>query len=178
MRSSQNIPYKIKNKILLWGGSLLFVVIYQFTFKKTIALYSECREMKKRSEKLEGATMKKAKLEKEAARLDLLSGSMQANDSNVQQVLLGIVTSYCQSNGLLLKEFPQTQRSQENNCEVELNNFTVEGEFQKLLKLVYSLEQRYRIGKVASLDLRAKKDLRSKRTFLTASVYLENIKRI
>jgi type II secretory pathway component PulM len=177
MRSIKNITYKRKNKILLWGGSLLFVVIYQFTFKNTIALYSECREMKKRSEMQEGAAMKKAKLEKEAARLDLLSGSMQANDSNVQQALLGIVTSYCQSNGLLLKEFPQTQRSQENNYQIELNNFTVEGEFQKLIKLVYCLEQRYRIGKVASLDFRAKKDLRTKRTSLAATVYLQNIKR-
>jgi hypothetical protein len=177
MISLKSIPYNTKNKILLWGGSLLVVVIYQFTFKKTIALYSECREMKKRSELMEGAAMKKITLEKEAARLDLLSGSLQANDSNVQQVLLGIVTSYCQSNGLLLKEFPQTQRSQENNYEIELNSFTVEGEFQKLLKLVYCLEQKYRIAKVASLDLKTKKDLRTKKASLTATVYLQNIKR-
>lgn len=171
------MTYKKRNQVLLWGGVFLFVLVYNFTFKKTISLYFECAALEKKNMLAADAPLKIAALEKEAAGLDVLSGSQQHPDSNTQQAILGIISSYCQENKLLLKEFPETKLQKENDYLIETNSFILEGNFQKLQQLVYLLEQKYKIGKISSVDYVLKKDLRTNKKALTAAVFIQNIKK-
>jgi hypothetical protein len=173
----KNISYKKRNQVFLWGGVALFLLIYKLTFSKTIALYSECIEMEQRIERASDAPIKIAELKKQSVRLESLAGSERPDEKNLQQLILGQVTSYCQENNVLLKEFPETIIQTEKDYEVETNCFTAEGSFDKLLRLVYVLEQKSKTGKISSVDFKTKLESRTNKLKLTATVYIQNIKK-
>ncbi len=110
--------------------------------------------------------------------IDHVLGTSQRADTNVQQQLLGIVTDYCQKRDVVLREFPKTIQKTQEDYLVETNIFTVEGDFIKLLELVYLLEQKSRIGKIASVNFLSKKDFKTKSLALTATIYLQNVKKV
>jgi len=87
-----------------------------------------------------------------------------------------MVTSYCKDKPLLLKEFPKTVLKETDGFLVELNYFTVEGDFKNLLNLVYTLEQKVKVGKVASVNFMIKENIKTKRNELTATIYIQNLK--
>jgi hypothetical protein len=53
---------------------------------------------------------------------------------------------------------------------------TFEGDFIKLLKLVFQFEQKFRVGKVSSVKFSTYKDRKSKKTSLTAKLFIQTIK--
>ena len=172
-----NLTYKKKNQLMGIASVLLLFLFYWVDFADTIALHSEVNVLEKQIQLANDAPQRVVLMQNKLAELDLLPGLKQNADTSIQQELLGIVTGYCQKNGIVLREFPKTIVSQEGDYRVETNIFTVEGGFTKLLQLVYSLEQKNRIGKVASVLYNSKKDIRTKTLSLTASVYLQNIKK-
>lgn len=173
----KRFSYRKKNILLLWGGSIFLLCVYPFTFKKTIQLYSDCKTLGQKNELVAGAPARIAVLEKEALRLDRLTGTQQSADSNLQQAVLGVISSYCQEYKLLLKEFPGTVAQRENGYVIETNSFVLEGSFARLQGLVYLMEQKYKTGKVASVDYIMKKDPRTNKKSLTAKVFVQNIKK-
>ena len=95
-----------------------------------------------------------------------------------QQQLLEFVTNYCEEQHITLQEFPQPVSQEEEDYAVETNIFVVRGNFIKLLKMTYALEQEMRIGKVVAVTYASKKNLRTKRLVLTATVYLQNVRKL
>ncbi|HEY6160010.1 MAG TPA: hypothetical protein VI112_02275 [Bacteroidia bacterium] len=176
MNRFKKISYKKKNRLLLWGGLAVLFLIYKLTFSKTISLYFSCKELDQHMEMAANAPGRIDALEKESARLDRLLGKEQS-DNLTQQSLLEVVTAYCQQNNILLKEFPQTLRASEKEYTIETNYFVMEGPFQKLLSLVYRLEQKTKTGKIASVSYSTRTDLRTKERILTATVFIRNIRR-
>jgi hypothetical protein len=171
------LSYKKKNRLLLAGMILSFLTIYHYTFQKTIALYMEAGALSQKNDRASGAPQKIEALQLQAMQLDRLAGSQQQTDSNIQQGLLNLVSAYCQQNNALLKEFPQTFIQKESDYTIEINSFIVEGNFKELAGLVYELEQKNRMGNIASVDYRVKKDPRSGSRALTANVFMQNIKK-
>ena len=51
------------------------------------------------------------------------------------------------------------------------------GNFSTLINLVYLLEQKYNLGKIASVNYQLKKDFKTKEMQLTATIFLQNIKK-
>lgn len=173
----ERLNYKRKNQLLLAASVLFLLLCYFLAFKGTWALYSEVQELETQIKLANGAPQKVAIMESRLAELDRLPGLKQNADTSIQQELLGVVTEYCQKTGTILREFPKTLVSEEGDYRVETNVFTVEGGFSKLLELVYLLEQKNRLGKIASVQYNSKRDVRTKALSLTASVYLQNIKK-
>jgi hypothetical protein len=102
------------------------------------------------------------------------------NDSSVnnQQKILNIVSDFCSKYELILKDFPQPIVYTEKKYIVETSIFEVEGEFHKLLKLVYELEQVNIVGKIMSVEYEIKRNYKTKSFALSATIYLLNIKKI
>ncbi|MGZ4058661.1 MAG: hypothetical protein ACXVPU_06530, partial [Bacteroidia bacterium] len=91
--------------------------------------------------------------------------------------LLELITGYCQVNNTVLREFPKTIIFEKGDILIETNRFVVQGSFQSLLNLIYTLEQKSKIGKVASVEYQIKKEIKDKKILLTASIFLQNIKK-
>lgn len=174
----KNLTYKQKNRFLLIGIVLLAFLAYRMAFRNTISVYDEINSLEEQMKLADNAPQKAAGLQTRLEGMDQLLGRSQRSDTSVQQTLLGVVTDYCQKNSIILREFPRTIRKTEGEYQIETNFFIVEGGFIKLLELVYLLEQKNRTGKVASLNFISKKDFKTKVLNLTATIYVQNVKKV
>ena len=172
-----NLSYKKKNLFLLAATLIFALLSYSLAVKKTFILNAECKVLESQLMQASSAPKKIINLEKKMSMIDNLIGNTNQTNDPAQKTLLGIVSAYCQKNNIILKEFPKALSSRENELLIETNVFTIQGDFIKLLNLVYQLEQKNKIGKLASLKFQRKKDNETKNTTLLATVYLRNIKK-
>jgi hypothetical protein len=172
----KGMTYRKKNRLLLITGALLLLLTYMLSIRKTIEISREVTELQSQFELSSEAPGKIAQLEKQLKEIDQTLGS-GPKAGEVQQALLGFVTGYCQLENVTLREFPKAVYKEENDLVVETNMLTIEGDFIKLLKLVYLLEQEQKLGKISSVRFFLKKDTRTRTTALNACIYLQNIKK-
>lgn len=173
----KDITYKKKNQLLIVAAALLVFTIYNFSIKKTIAAHSDCATAEEQILLAKNAPAMALQLEKELLQMDAKIGTDSIQSKESGQQLLGLVTNYCQNNRTVLREFPETIITEQEKLTVETNVFIVEGSFSSLISLVYILEQRAKVGKVAGVHYQLKKDLKSKEMVLTATIYLQNVKK-
>lgn len=173
----KNLTYKKKNLALLMLTLVVLFLVYTFGIKKTIAAYSEYSENKNKMEQALNAPLMAEQLEKELIRMDAKIGNHNTREENINEALLSLITTYCQSNHAVLREFPQTSINEDGDLSVETNRFIIGGNFFTLINLVYLLEQKYNLGKVASVNYQLKKDFKTQEMQLTANVFLQNIKK-
>jgi len=172
----KNLSYKKKFRYLIIGFALLLLISWQASIKKTLVLKSECSDMEQQLSMAENAPEKIAGIKNRIAEIETRIGSNQSMEVDFQDLLLEKVSGYCKLNNLVLKEFPQTHSFSQQDYLIETNTIVVEGGFIKLLKLVYSLENDFEIGKVVSVKFTTKEDFRSKQLCLSAIIYYQNIK--
>lgn len=172
----RNLTYKKKNQLLIIVSVLALYLIYVFAVKKTIAAYSEYNTAEKQIELAVNAPAMAAQLQSQLLQMDSKIGKQNLNGQNTEQALLELITNYCQNNHAVLREFPETTIAKQGDLFIETNQFVVEGEFASLIKLVYILEQKNKLGKIASVRYQLKKDLKTKEMALTAAIYLQNVK--
>ena len=173
----ENLTYKKKNLLLGITAILLLFVVYSFGISKTIKAYQEYSESESKMKIAENAPQMAAQLEKELMIMDIKLGSQNTIGQDTAETLLSLITNYCQHNHAVLREFPQTSTANQGDMVIETNQFVVGGNFSTILKLVYILEQKNKIGKVASVKYQLKKDFKTKEMLLTASVFIQNIKK-
>jgi len=174
----KNLSYKNKNRLLFLVAFLFAIISYMLAFRKTFDLRSQCSQME--SELVIAATAPEriANLEMQLRSIEGVIGGQTDEGVDPQQQLLEFVTNYCEEQHITLQEYPQPISHQEDDYAVETNIFVVKGNFIKLLKMIYALEQEMRIGKVVAVEYKSKKNLRTKRLNLTATVYLQNVRKI
>jgi hypothetical protein len=177
MSTMKQLNYRKKNKLLLAGGILLLFVLYKISWKKTIAAYGLNKTIGEQMAQASNAPQKLALLEQQNLECDRILGTYQNTESNTQQLLLSAVSGYCQQTGLLLKEFPKSIFKQENEYMVETNYFVLEGPFSTILRLTHQLEQKNRIGKIVSVNYLVKKDNKTQKNLLDATIYIQNVKK-
>jgi hypothetical protein len=168
----KQLTYKKKNRILLICAVLMLICIYKLAVSETISCYSECGQLEEQVRQLENIPGQIQELQKK-----IRTTEIQAIEGpGKQKELLEVVSSYCEKNELVLREFPRTEKETKENLEVETSRFTVQGEFLSLLRLVYELEQKDRIGRIASVNYHLEKDQKTKVISLCADVYVQRIK--
>ena len=174
----QHLSYKNKNRLLAVGALLFAVISYVLAFKATFDLRSECAAMREELSIAAMAPQRIAKLEMQLRSIEGVIGGQTEEGIDPQQQLLEFVTNYCERERITLQEFPQAISHEEEDYAVETNIFVVRGNFIKLLKMAYALEQEMRIGKVVAVAYSSRKNPRTKRLELTATVYLQNVRKL
>lgn len=173
----KTLTYKRKNQLLIAGMIVTFLLVYVFAIKKTIAAYSDYSQAKTKVELAENAPVIAAALQKQLMQIDARIGSSDTTHQKTGEPLLELVTNYCQDHQAVLREFPQTIATVQGDMIVETNRFMVEGSFSTLINLVYVLEQKNKLGKITSVKYALQKDFKTKEMLLTATVFLQNVKK-
>lgn len=176
MNKIRNLSWKKKNRLLLVGLILTAWVIYSYAISNTLAARSSCADLQLQLDSASEAPVRIAELESELARLEAISGSTDNvnADSATHEQLLNLVSEYCESNGLTLREFVSPVRYTQQEWIVETHPFTVEGTFIGIVQLLDYLRTNVP-GKIVSADIHTKKDTKSKTTSLLVTVYVQNI---
>ena len=181
MKSLQSLTYKKKNTFLLYGSLLFAFVFYLMFVSDTLEIRSACSSLKQQLELAQDAPQKvvvyENRLKKMESQLGITATGTDSLNGDVQQALLNTVTNYCQSNSLILREFPSAIQNRENDLSVQTNIFVVEGGFVRILKLLYALEQEKTLGKVGSVDFQSRKDYKTQTFALSAKVFIQNLKK-
>lgn len=172
----KDLTYRQKNKILLVGALLLLIVCYIFAIGETVNLYGNNSKTTQKLESLKNAPQQIAGLNK---RLNFLNSRVKQyvrEDDFEQDDILVSVSDFCKRNRLKIIEFPKSTLKQKDDIVIETFNFTVEGNFTNLVKLIYDIEVVQKIGRVASLDFETQVDRRTKVKRLTVNIFLQNLR--
>ncbi|MDR1729764.1 MAG: hypothetical protein LBR52_03785 [Prevotellaceae bacterium] len=169
----EKLSYKHKYYLLLAALALLVVVMYVFAVKKTIAVIAEHNDLSGKIELAASAPQQIVAAEAQLKQMEQLV--VNENPLDFEQVLLEQVSGFCQKNGLILIEFPKTTVSGYRDYQIYTNRIVLEGGFKKMVEFIYEAEQKYNIGKIVSVQFKRTKDMRSKRLYLYAYIYFQNI---
>ena len=141
---------------------------------KTVTLRSTCNKLEQRVDSVAQLPEETSLMEEKLARIEK---NFQGDTSavNMHEELLGIVSAWCERHKLVLRDFPEQFRYRNREWDVHTHQFTVEGEFTELLRLVHLLEQEEHTGKVVSADYQSKRDPRTKNLSLVVTVYVQHL---
>lgn len=172
-----SLTYKRKFQLLLLFAALFGVLVYQTALSKTILLYRQNKALDVHLKDAEAAPGRFKQLHAKLKAIDqVVQQSQYDSTQNMHDYLLGILSSYSKQNNIFIKSFPETAFYRQGDFEIQTNIFVLQGDFIKLLQLVYQLEQKQHLRKVSSVQFQSTKDMDAGKTILTATVYLQTVK--
>jgi hypothetical protein len=163
-----------KKCYLLLSGLLLFLYIgYQFSFRDTFILRDEIKEkeqklswLKEKEKELPALRIKMAEFERAYAKND---------SSAVRDKLTSYISEFAEQNSCLVTEIPTNSSFKNENLDVQTNTFTIKGNFNDLLSLLFTLENDYTyIAKIMSAQFYAINDLQSKKRNLYLTIITQS----
>jgi len=160
----------------LIAGGIFAIVVYNVALSNTIDLAINNSELRAQITKNQDAPKQIVIVSQKIKKIEQLVGERGSEKVDIHQVLLAAVTGYVQEKGMILKDFPQPYVTTANGYVTKTAQLTVEGDFIALLKLIYFLENDYNVGKVVAVDFDTKKELRTRKRKLNATIYLQNVK--
>ncbi len=172
-----NYTYKQKNIVLI-GMAFLFVPITYFgAIKNTLSLISSCSDLEYKLIEIKDSPRELELIDNQLSEIEMHFGKIDTNQLNYQPYILETVSNYCNSNDLILKEFPEPLLYAEHDFIIETNKITLEGEFTELLKLIYLIEQTKKLGNISSLHFQTftRTAENVKQTYLSSTIYLQHI---
>ena len=173
-----NKSYKTKNKLLMIAVLFLFVLIYSFGIKKTVNTILEYKKISENYEQVQNAPKLLNDLQSKLNKINKSVDFKRENSLSSEQNILELVTKICQDSKMTLMQFPKTNKTQKGDFLVETNQFVVEGSFANLVLLVYQIEQKNKVGRVASIQYELKKNNETKKQYLIATIFIQNIKNV
>ena len=160
---------------MLLAGFFLSYSAYNLAIKKTIRAKLNLIEIKKEIKNLDELMSKINQLKKKNANYDNLVSRSYSKES-IQSFILNHVAEYCKTNNLIICEYPQPHIFQKDDYVIETNKIVLKGGFLPMLKLVYNIEQHYRVGKVTSVKYYKSYNIKKRKNELYAEIYLQTIK--
>ncbi|MEO6303100.1 MAG: hypothetical protein ABIP51_07990 [Bacteroidia bacterium] len=156
------LNYKQKCYLLFAGMVLFFIVGYKFSFSDTFTMIKEIDE---KTEKLKWLKEKEKELPALKAKMAEFEKAYTKNDSMaVRDKLTAYISDFAENNQCLVTEIPVNSSFKNDNLKVQTNTFTVKGNFNNLLSLLYLLENEYKyVAKIMSAKFYTIKDMQTKK---------------
>jgi len=170
------LTYNQKNKILLVALILFCVFAYFFSIEKTINLKREVNEQAVRLTSLNNYPQELSKNVKQLNQLNSRVKQYVRDKDFNQDEILESLSLFCRKNKMVIRSFPKSTLQEKDDFYIETHHFVVEGNYINLVKLLYQIEKKESLGRVASVKFSSKMDRKSKRNRLSMSIYLQNIR--
>lgn len=150
--------------------AVLMLLSWFMNIKPTYVLWKANKKYRADLLRADNATSEIADLERQLESLERV-----AIKSHDRDMLLQSVTSFCKDKGMLIRNFPATERNREKGVVYLTNLIEVEGEYKDIVRLAYMLEHERMLGSIASLKFNAVEDRVEKKTRLRGSIILRNM---
>ena len=115
-------------------------------------------------------------LSKKEVYFDSVLHAMNLSGNSIENDLLRILNIEAKKNGVKVLDFnnPHTF-SKDSIGKVLVSPFTLEGSYTGILKTLYAIEQQNNLGEVVHLNFEKNKNYRTRKEFLTATIFLQNV---
>ena len=173
MQKNQSISPKHKFYGLLVAFALLWAFAYHFSIKETIEQVGLYRQ---NNQNLEQAANAPQRINEYQNQLNQLNAKQQYQVYD-RANLFEQVNTFCRLHSLSLNNFSPEEIQQQGEFQIFTNQITVQGKYVDMIKLAYAMEFEQSLGHLAAATFEQKKDLRSRKTYLEGSLFLQNLVR-
>jgi hypothetical protein len=158
------------------SGIFIFILlIWKMSLSKTVKEIQKNFQLKNILDSNTRYPEKKMVLKQRIKTLSDLTNSKFLNSNDYDQRMIKIVDKYCLDNNLIIRKIPERTISVQDNISIITSVFSIEGDFVDLVKLIYMLEQKEKLGRVTSANLTKKTEPKTKTSYLIADIFLQNI---
>ncbi len=168
------MTYKSKNILLITGFILVLVLSYQLTISKTVTLKQEYNTLKKEAQLFKNTPKQLSLLKQKQKYYDSLLNKHQIKSGSIQNNLLKTINTYAYNNKLKVIRFLEPHTSKSNDLIIKTHQFTVQGDYNTILKLIHRLEQQTKFGEIINLHFYKKKNFKTNTYYLQAQVILKS----
>lgn len=151
-----------KKCYLLFAGFVIFLLVgYKLSFSETISLSADIKE---KEQKLSWLKEKEKELPALKARMAEFEKAYSKNDSSsVRDKLTAFISDFADKNNCLVTEIPLNSSFKNNNLKVQTNTFTIRGNYNHLVTLLFQLEKEYKyLTKIMSTRFYTIRDIQAK----------------
>ncbi len=165
---------KTKNIALLSGFAIALLICYKFAIANTIDARKEYDDLKKQ-EALFGNTPKQLSILRQKEKYyDAILEKYQLNEGSIQNNLLKTINSFSNTGNIKVVSFLEPHLYKKNDLLVKTYQFTLEGDYNSIIRGIHLLEQDTKFGEIINLSFEKKKNFRTGRHYLQASVLLKS----
>ncbi|AXP80812.1 hypothetical protein CJ739_1726 [Mariniflexile rhizosphaerae] len=165
---------KNKNIVLVAGFILALFLCYHMAVSKTLVLKKEHDHLKSEAILFENTPKQVSLLKQKQLYYDGLLSKYQLNGSSVQNSLLRTINAFADSTGLKVVGFLEPHTVLQNDLKVSTYQFTLEGDFNAILRLIHKLERDTGFGEIINLHFEKKTNFRTGKAYLQAQVLLKS----
>jgi hypothetical protein len=165
---------KNKNIILVVSFLLIVVIAYQFAITNTLQLKSEYKTLKQDTVVFNNMPLQLSSLKQKEKYYDSLLTKYHLGGSSIQNNMLKAINTYAELNKLKIIDFIEPHKIIKNDLTINTYQFTLEGDYNAIISLIYQIEQKTKFGEVINLNFKKLKDYRTGRFYLQASVLLKS----
>lgn len=165
---------KTKNIVLISGFLLTLVLCYRFAISNTLEIKKQYINLSQEEVLFKNMPKQLSLLKQKQKYYDSILSKYQLNGSSIQNSLLKTINVFATNNNLKVIGFLEPHVINHNNLTIKTYEFTVEGDFNAILKLTHKLEQQTKFGEIINLHFEKKKNFRTGKYYLQAKILLKS----
>ena len=156
--------------------SFLFVLItaYHLAISKTLDRVKEYNELNRDSQLYNNIPSQLATLKQKEDYYDSLLSKYQIGNNSLENNLLKTVNTFASAHQIKLSSYVKPHILMDNNLQVYTYQFTLEGDYKSVIKLIYKLEQETKFGEIINLSFEKKRNYKTKKYYLQTRFLLKS----
>lgn len=166
---------KNKNRFLIIGFIFVLIACYYLAFSKTMEIKNNLNNLNQQSNNFKNLTSLTNNLYHREKFVDSVLKKNNFKNLSIQNHLLDFLNDQSVKNKFIITDFKEPHNVIEENTTKTSYQFTLKGDFNSLLNVIYTLEQNYNYGKITHISFERKKDYRKRKEELFCYVVLENL---
>lgn len=166
---------KNQNKLLMVvsGSIIVCMLAWNWAFKKTITEYNDALLFQDSKNLMAQNLIHKQQLLSEINQLNSVL-AIGKNKIHTESVFDELVTVCGLVGDIRILSFPDIHQIETNGYKVTTLFASLEGNFSDLLSLVFELEKNKNIGRLASINFKKDKDIKTGEEYLNLTILLQN----
>ncbi len=163
-----------KNTVLVVGFIIVLTVCYQLAISNTIVLKKQYNELKQQELLFKNAPKQLSLLKQKQNHYNRLLKKYQLDGSSLQNNLLKTINTYSNTHDIKVVAFLEPHNTLKEDIIIKTYQFTLEGNYNGILKLIHKLEQDTKFGEIKSLHFKKEKNYRTGKYYLQAKILLKS----
>ena len=167
---------KSKTRFFLFvGGTLLLLLLsYASALSKTFAVRKDYNGLKKEERLYKDVSYQFKMLSQKEVYYDSILAHMNLTDTSLENNLLKTINEEAANHNLKVKDFKAPHVFFNNGTRQVSYNFTLEGGYAAILKLLYTIESTGSVSEIIHLNFQKEIDCRTRRKYLTAQIIIQS----
>lgn len=165
-----------RNRLLLLGILLISIVCYKFAIAKTMGLRDELLHLRSELREMQEIPHRTRLLARKNMVFDSILEQMDMGDNSLQNNLLRSINLEAKKRNIKVMDFNRPHIAAMGANNLYTYSFKLRGNYTDILKVVHAIEQKGNFGIVAHIDLEKKKDHRTNKYSLDATVFVQHLK--